>query len=140
MRARVVWAGRGLRFQGRTEGKPWVAVHVPEKNENPEGSSPMDLFLIGAMACSASDVVDILRKGRHKVESLAVEGEAQRAKTDPRVYTRVHYTYRVRGAVPEKALRRAVDLSLEKYCSASIMLRRAGASVTSEIHVEPSKS
>lgn len=129
-----------MRFQGRAEGKPWVAVHVPGKAEDPEGSSPMELFLLGAMACSASDVVEILQKGRHKVESLSLDGEAERAKTEPRVFTRVHYTYRVRGRVPEKAARRAVNLSLEKYCSASIMLRRAGASLTSDVCIESPKS
>ena len=137
MRARVVWSGRGLRFEGRAEDKPWVAIHIPEEAEEPEGSTPMELMLFGALACTASDVASILRKGRSKIEAITVEGEAERAQTDPRVFTRVHITYRVRGTMKEQAVRRAVTLSQEKYCSASITLERAGAEITTEIRLEP---
>ena len=140
MRARVVGYGRAMRFEGRAQDKPWVAIHIPEDTQEPEGSTPMELVFLGALACTASDVADILRKGRNTFESISVEGEAERAKTEPRVFTRVHISYHIRGAVPEETVRRAVNLSQEKYCSATITLRRAGAKITSEVHIEPPRA
>ena len=137
MQARVVWSGRGMRFEGRAQDKPWVAIHIPEKSEEPQGSTPMELLFLGALACTASDVADILRKGRSKLEAITVDGEAERATKDPRVFTRIHITYRIRGTVQEKAARRAVMLSQERYCSATITLRRAGAEIRSDVHIEP---
>jgi len=137
MRARVVWSGGGMRFKGRAEAKPWVAIQIPDDSETPEGSTPMELMFLSALACTATDVVSILRKGRSKPEALTVEGEADRAKTYPRIFRRVHLVYRIRGAVKEAAARRAVNLSNEKYCSAMITLKRAGARITSDIALEP---
>ena len=129
-----------MRFKGRAEAKPWVAIQIPENAEPPEGSTPMELMLLGALGCTATDVVSILRKGRSKPEALTVEGEASRAKAYPRIFTRVHLKYRIRGTVTEAAARRAVNLSNEKYCSAMITLKRAGARVTSEVALEPTRS
>jgi len=140
MRARVVWSGGGMRFKGRAEAKPWVAIQIPDDSETPEGSTPMELMFLSALACTATDVVSILRKGRSKPEALTVEGEADRAKTYPRIFRRVHLVYRIRGAVKEAAARRAVNLSNEKYCSAMITLKRAGARITSEITLEPARA
>ena len=140
MRARVVWSGGGMRFKGRAEEKPWVAIQIPEGKETPEGSTPMELMLISALGCTATDVVSILRKGRSKPEAITVEGEADRSKAYPRIFTRVHLTYRIRGAVKEAAARRAVNLSNEKYCSAMITLKRAGARISSDVAVEPPRA
>ncbi len=128
-----------MRFKGRAEAKPWVAIHIPEDTEPPEGSTPMELLLMGALACTATDVASILRKGRSKPEAITVEGEADRAKAYPKIFTRVHLTYRIRGAVKEQAARRAVDLSNERYCSAMITLQRAGARITTDIALEPAR-
>ena len=125
-----------MRFKGRAEAKPWVAIQIPEGKETPEGSTPMELMLISALGCTATDVVSILRKGRSKPEAITVEGEADRSKAYPRIFTRVHLTYRIRGAVKEAAARRAVNLSNEKYCSAMITLKRAGARISSDVAVE----
>jgi putative redox protein len=83
----------------------------------------MEMLLIGLGGCTAFDVVQILRKGREKVTDCEVEVTAERAETDPKVFTSIHIEYRVkgRGLAPAK-VERAIELSKEKYCSASIML------------------
>ena len=89
------------------------------------GPSPMELVLIGTGGCSAYDVVHILEKGREPVESVEVELDADRAETDPKVFTRIHMQFNVkgRGLNPAK-VERAIALSVEKYCSASAMMAK----------------
>ena len=83
----------------------------------------MEMLLIGLGGCTAFDVVQILRKGREHVSDCRVEVTAERAETDPKVFTKIHLEYRVvgRDLAPTK-VERAIQLSKEKYCSASIML------------------
>ena len=89
------------------------------------GPSPMELMLIGTGGCSAYDVVNILEKGREAVEDCVVELDADRAETDPKVFTRIHMHFIVKGrGLSEKKVERAVNLSVEKYCSASAMLAK----------------
>jgi putative redox protein len=85
----------------------------------------MELVLIGTGGCTAYDVVHILEKGREPIEDLEVELEADRAETDPKVFTRIHmhFVVRGRGLSPAK-VERAIALSVEKYCSASAMLEK----------------
>jgi len=87
------------------------------------GPSPMELVLIGTGGCSAYDVVSILEKGREAIESVEVELDADRAETDPKVFTRIHMHFVVkgRGLNPAK-VERAISLSVDKYCSASAMM------------------
>jgi putative redox protein len=85
----------------------------------------MELVLIGTGGCSAFDVVHILEKGREPVEDVAVTLDAERAETDPKVFTRIHMHFTVRGrGLNAKKVERAIALSVEKYCSASAMLGR----------------
>ena len=93
---------------------------------------PMELVLIGLCACTAADVVGILRKKRESFSSLEVYAEAERAKTPPTVYETIKLTYRVGGPVAHKAMEDAVRLSREKYCGASAMLEKT-AKITSVI-------
>ena len=93
---------------------------------------PMELVLIGLCACTAADVVSILRKKRESFSSLEVYAEAERAKTPPTVYETIKLTYRVGGPVAHKAMEDAVRLSREKYCGASAMLEKT-AKITSVI-------
>jgi len=87
------------------------------------GVRPMEMLLLGMGGCTEFDVVHILRKGRHQVSLCEVELEAQRADSDPKVFIRIHAHFRVAGpGLTEQAVARAVRLSAEKYCSASIML------------------
>ncbi len=85
----------------------------------------MELVLMGLGSCTAFDVVLILRRGRHQVSGCEVEVDADRAEKDPKVFTRIRMHYRVSGKeLKEKTVRRAIELSSEKYCSASIMLAK----------------
>ena len=93
---------------------------------------PMELVLIGLCACTATDVVSILRKKRESFSSLEVYAEAERAKTPPTVYETIKLKYRVGGPVNHKAVEDAVRLSREKYCGASAMLEKT-AKITSVI-------
>jgi len=99
------------------------------------GPRPMELVLMGTGACSAIDVVHILRKARQAVTGCVVELDADRAANDPKVFTRIHFKFVVsgRGLVPAQ-VDRAVKLSKEKYCSATAMLAKT-AEITTEIEI-----
>lgn len=93
---------------------------------------PMETLLAGAGGCTAYDVVLILKRGRHQVSGCDVQLSAERAPTDPKVFTRLHLHFVVRGKdLPASAVARAIELSHEKYCSATIMLGRTAEVTTS---------
>src|SRR3972149_55810 len=94
------------------------------------GPGPMELILLGVGGCTAIDIVDILEKERETVEAFRVEMEAEKAPEPPAVFTRIHMKYVLRGDLKAANVERAIDLSMEKYCSASIMLKRGGVAVT----------
>ena len=109
------------RFVGRaSSGHELVVDAGAEKS----ASSPIELVLIALCACTASDVVGILRKKREPFTSLEVRATAERAETFPKVYTSIRLIYRVGGKVSHKAMEDAVRLSKEKYCSVSAMLEK----------------
>ena len=98
---------------------------------------PMETLLAGAGGCSAYDVVLILQRGRHRVTGCQVKLQAERADTDPKVFTKLHLHFIVTGrGVPEAAVARAIEISHEKYCSATIMLGKSAAITTSHELVE----
>jgi putative redox protein len=93
---------------------------------------PMETVLAGAGGCTAYDVVLILRRGRHEVTGCQVRATAERAPQDPKVFTRLHLHFVVSGkAIPPAAVERAIELSHEKYCSATIMLAKTAEVTTS---------
>ncbi|NND00204.1 MAG: OsmC family protein [Gammaproteobacteria bacterium] len=95
----------------------------PEYGGQNMGARPMETLLIGMGGCASFDVVHILRKRRLVVSSCIAELEAERAETDPKVFTKIHMHFKVSGeGLSNNAVARAVELSAEKYCSASIML------------------
>jgi putative redox protein len=99
------------------------------------GPSPMELVLIGTWGCSAFDVVHILEKGREAIEDCVVELDAERAEKDPRVFTRIHMHFVVTGrGLAAAKVKRAIELSVEKYCSASAMLAKT-AVITHDFEV-----
>jgi putative redox protein len=95
----------------------------PEHGGRNLGARPMEMLLLGIAGCSGFDVVMILEKGRVGLVTCDVEVEAERANDDPKVFTRIHMHYIVKGeGLTEDKVKRAVELSAEKYCSASVML------------------
>ncbi len=123
----------GVTFEGISgSGHKLIVDGPPEHGGRNQGARPMELMLMGLGACSAFDVVHILRKARQDVSDCRVELEAERAEDVPKVFTRIHLKYLVSGRnLQERAVKRAVELSAEKYCSASIMLSKT-ATITHE--------
>ena len=113
-----------------------AVFHVPEEGEAPEGPSPFESVVLAAGGCTAFDVLDILQKKRERVDSFRIELESERAKDPPRVLLKLHMTYVLRGPQKEENVRRAIELSQEKYCSVSIMLKRSGCELTTSYRLE----
>ncbi len=113
-----------------------VLIHHPEKGRAREGPGPMELVLLGVGGCTAVDIIDILRKKREPVDAFRIEIEAERAPKPPTVFTRIHMLYVLRGPRKGANVKRAIDLSMEKYCGASIMLKRGGVAVTTSYRLE----
>lgn len=135
MKARIKWVENRI-FVGQSGTGHSIVLG---SGGGPDGGSiapsPMELVLIGLGGCSAFDVVHILEKGRERVEDCVVELDADRAETEPRVFTRVHLRYVVTGRGLDRAkVERAVQLSADKYCSASAMIAKT-AEMTYEVEV-----
>jgi putative redox protein len=97
--------------------------------------SPLELVLVGTGGCTTVDVVLILRRGRHDIRGCAVELDAERAENEPRVFTKIHYHFIVTGrGLKREAVQRAIDLSAEKYCSATVMLSKT-AKITHDFEI-----
>jgi len=126
MKARVKWV-EDVTFVGESaSGHAVVMDGPPESGGRNLGIRPMEMLLLGMGGCTAFDVVMILKKARQPVTDCVVEMQAERAATDPRVFTRIHVHFVVSGSgLSDKQVARAVELSAEKYCSASIMLGKA---------------
>ncbi len=123
MKARVKWI-EGVAFLGESgSGHAVVLDGAPEAGGRNLGIRPMESLLIGLGACTAFDVVEILRKGRQRLAGCVAEVEATRAETPPKVFTRIHIHFRVTGPGLDRAkVARAIELSAETYCSATAML------------------
>ena len=119
--ASVNWTN-GERFVGSASSGH--AIVIDSDRESNTAPGPMELVLIGLCACTATDVVEILRKKREPFASLEVRAEARRADDPPTVYEWIRLTYRVAGRVHRKAVEDAVRLSKSKYCSVSAMVQK----------------
>ncbi len=135
MKARVKWI-EDLNFVGQSGSGHAVVLGASQGTERPaQGASPMELVLIGLGGCSAIDVVLILKKGREAVSDCSVELEAERAATEPKVFTQIHMRFTVTGSgLSPTKVERAVALSAEKYCSVSAMLDKT-AKITHEVEI-----
>jgi len=123
MKARVKWVEGAMMVGEAGSGHSVVMDGPPDFGGRDLGVRPMEMLLLGLGGCTQFDVLHILRKSRLEVTDCAVELEAERAEAEPKVFTRIHIHYKVTGrGLTEKAVERAVMLSAEKYCSASIML------------------
>jgi putative redox protein len=135
MKARLKWVEGALMVGESGSGHAVVLDGAPEYGGRNLGPRPMEMLLIGMGGCTQFDVVHILRKGRHDVRLCEVELEAERADSDPKVFTRIHAHFRVGGpGITDKAVERAIKLSAEKFCSASIMLG-ATARITHDFEI-----
>ena len=125
MKARVKWLD-GRAFVGESgSGHAVVMDGAPDSGGRNVGVRPMEMLLLGLGGCTAFDVVMILEKSREKVTSCEVELEAERAAEDPKVFTHVKLIYKLKGkALKPAAVERAINLSAEKYCSASMMFSK----------------
>ena len=135
MKARVKLI-EGVSFVGQSEsGHSVVMDGPPDSGGRNLGVRPMEMLLLGLGGCSAFDVVHILRKGRQPITDCVAEIDAERADTDPKVFTRIHVHFIVTGkGLDPKRVDQAVKLSAEKYCSASIMLGKV-AEMTHDFEV-----
>lgn len=143
MECTVSWTGAtgtrsAMGFVAETGSGHVIAMDGAPDEARPElggrnlAPRPMETVLAGAGGCTAYDVVLILRRGRHDVRGCSVRLQAERAAEDPKVFTRIHMHFTVTGrSVPEAAVARAIALSHEKYCSASIMLGKTARIDTS---------
>lgn len=122
MIASAVWKG-DERFEVHPESGRNVVMDGSAAHE--AGPSPVEMVLGALCACTSVDVVSILKKKREPIEGLTVTANAERAPDPPRVFTHIHLTYRIRGAVTKKAAEDAVSLSKNKYCTVSKMLEKA---------------
>lgn len=123
MKARIKWV-EGVTMLGEAgSGHAVVMDGPPEHGGRNLGVRPMEMLLLGMGGCTEFDVLHILKRARQQVTHCVVELEAERAETDPKVFTRIHAHFIISGKeLSEKHVARAVSLSAEKYCSASIML------------------
>jgi len=119
--ASIKWVG-DQKFLGT--GASGHSVTFDSDRDSNKAPGPMEMLLLALGACTATDMVTILVKKRQKVESLEVVCSGERAAEPPRVWTRLEVVFRLRGAVEEAAVKHAMDLTAEKYCSVAAMLRK----------------
>lgn len=135
MKARIKWVENVCFMAESGSGHALVMDGAPEGGGRNLGPRPMEVVLMGTGGCTAYDVVHILRKSRANVTDCDVQIEAERAEEDPKVFTKIHFHFIVTGRALKPALvERAVNLSAEKYCSASIMLGKT-AVITHDFEV-----
>ncbi len=133
MQASATWKG-GSQFEGRSDSGH--AIHFDTDAAHTTGPSPMEAVLAALCGCTSVDVVSILEKKRQPLATLIVSAQAEQAPVPPRVFTKIHLTYKVTGEkLTRKAVEDAVALSKEKYCSVSLMLEKA-AEITYSIEME----
>ncbi|MCA1805869.1 MAG: OsmC family protein [Xanthomonadaceae bacterium] len=126
MKARIKWVEDATFLGEAGSGHALVMDGPPESGGRNLGPRPMEMLLLGMGGCTAFDVIMILKKARQPVTDCVVELSAERAEQAPKVFTRIHVHFVVTGqGLAEKQVERAVQLSAEKYCSASIMLGKA---------------
>jgi putative redox protein len=127
MEASVSWTGTsGMSFLAETgSGHAVLMDGAPDGGGRNLAARPMEMVLLGTGGCTAYDVVLILRRGKQDIRGCEVKLKAERADTEPKVFTKIHFHFIVRGrGLKENAVERAIKLSHEKYCSASIMLAK----------------
>lgn len=131
MKARIKWVEDATFVGESSSGHAVVMDGPPDMGGRNLGVRPMEMMLLGMGGCTAFDVVHILKKSREAVTDCVAELSAERAESEPKVFTRIHVHFLVKGReLKENKVKKAVELSADKYCSASIMLGNAGVAIT----------
>ncbi|HYX45614.1 MAG TPA: OsmC family protein [Sphingomicrobium sp.] len=132
MECKVRWTGEGMSFLAETGSNHLVAMDgAPDGGGRNLAPRPMEIVLVGTGGCTAYDVVVILKKSGQDVRGCEVEVKSERAPVDPKVFTKIHMHFVLRGrALKRNLVEHAIRLSHEKYCSASIMLAKTAAITT----------
>jgi putative redox protein len=137
MKVRIKWIENAVMLGESGSGHAVVMDGPPESGGRNLAIRPMEMLLLGMGGCTALDVVHILRKARQPVSDCVAEVEAERSEQVPKVFTRIHVHFVVSGdGLADKQVARAVQLSAEKYCSASLMLGKT-AEVTHDYEILP---
>lgn len=135
MKMTATWTG-GMRFVYESATGHGLLTDAPQgAGGGGTAVTPIELLILGLIGCTGVDVASILTKMKQPLEALTVTAETERAEEHPKVYTKIHLTYRVKGAVDVKKLERAINLSETRYCSASAMLAKT-AEITHEFIIE----
>ncbi|OHC91629.1 MAG: peroxiredoxin [Sideroxydans sp. RIFOXYB12_FULL_59_6] len=136
MKARIKWVEE-VSFLGETESGHAVLMDGPPAGGGRNlGPRPMEMLLIGTGACTAYDVVHILKKARQPITDCVVDIQSERAEADPKVFTQIHMHFIVTGkGLKQEQVERAIKLSADKYCSASIMLGKT-ADITHDFEIQ----
>ena len=130
----ATWTG-DMRFEYKSATGHALVTDAPEPAGGGDTApTPMELLILGLIGCTGVDVTSILKKMKEPLEALEVTAETERAEEHPKVFTKIHLTYHVKGDVNVKKLERAINLSESRYCSASAMLGKT-AEITSEYFV-----
>lgn len=136
MQAEISWRGDASFLAKSGSGHELIMDGPPDHGGKNQGPRPMETLLLGLGGCSSFDVVDILKRGRQQVTNCRCVIDAERADEVPAVFTKINLHFIVSGENLKQALvKRAVALSAEKYCSASIMLERGGVEITHSYEV-----
>ncbi len=136
MKARIKWVDNATFIAESGSGHAVVMDGPPESGGRNLGPRPMEMMLLGMGGCTTFDVVHILKKSREAVTDCVAELSAERAEGEPKVFTQIHVHFIVKGhGLKEAKVRKAVELSAEKYCSASIMLGQAGVEISHDFEI-----
>lgn len=139
MKARVKWVENVMFVAESETGHAVVIDGAAEGGGRNMGMRPMELMALSVGSCSSYDVVNILKKARQSITSCEAEVSAERVDTTPAVFKSLHLHFILSGTdLSEKQVERAISLSADKYCSASIMLKNAGVEVTHDFEIIPS--
>ena len=132
--AKLVWSGEDWNFDTTLGSGYQVQFKAP--NADVDGGSPMEFMLAGVAGCTGVDILSILQKMRQSVANLTVDIEGVRAEDYPMVYTDVTIVYNLSGQdIDPEAVEKAIELSMTKYCSASIIFKRAGVSISTTYNI-----
>jgi len=136
MKARIEWVESRV-FLGTSNSGHGIVIAAPTApGAVTIAPSPMEYVLLGTGGCTATDVVMILEKGRHDVRGCEVTLDSDRAAEDPKVFTKIHFHFKITGkGLKPETVERAIQLSAEKYCSASIMLAKGGTEITHDFEI-----